>query len=279
MEFDKHRRKIRRGTLKKKSEIMQDILDAFKKADTSDFPDFYNYENPLEMGLWVLWVAKDRLEIKKLTAEQIASVIRDVKEISIDAKSINNSFAPAKGKVHTYHEDGEVYFEIMKPGKDHLLSLIRKGSVEAFYFEPGKKFSTKRLLSRSVLEELKGKLKIVDPYCGERTLDILKDAKNKTIEFLTRVEKINEKERNRFLRELQDFKSEYPTIEFRNYLNADIHDRYIISENSLVILGHSLKDLGSKESFVIVLNKETSRNILEALIENFNRRWKQATEL
>jgi len=262
--------------------MIMDIVDLTKKfseADTSDFPDFYNYTNPLEMGLWVLWVAKDKLGIRKLTAEQIASIIIDVKETSIDAKSINNAFTPAKGKIHIYHENGETYFEIMKLGKDHLLSLIKQGLVEVFYFEPGKKYSTKKMLSKGILEGLKGRLQIVDPYCSERTLDILKDMQNKTIEFLTRVENLSEKDRDRFLRNLQDFKSEYPMIEFRNYPNTDIHDRYIISGNTLVILGHSFKDLGSKESFAIVLNKESSKNIVDALVENFSRRWKQATKL
>jgi hypothetical protein len=254
------------------------LTKKFSEVDTSDFPDF-NYKKPFEMGLWVLWVAKDKLQIKKLSAEHIACVIRDVKEISIHAKSINNAFTRAKGKVHIYHENGGVYFEIMKPGKNHLLSLIMEGSVEVFHFEPGKKYSTKRVLSKGILEGLQGKLQIVDPYCSERTLDILKDVKNKAIEFLTRVENLNKKERDRFLRELQDFKTEYPMIEFRNYPNTDIHDRYVISENSLVILGHSLKDLGSKESFAIVLNNEGSKNIVEALIEIFNRRWKRAARL
>jgi hypothetical protein len=255
------------------------LTTKFSNADTSDFPDFYYYKNPLEMGLWVLWVAKDKLGSKKLTAEEIASVIRDVKEISIDAKSINYSFTPAKGKVHIHHGNGEVYFEIMKPGRDHLLSLIKQGSVEIFYFQPDQKYSTKRTLSKSIMEGLKGKLQIVDPYCSERTLDILRDIKDTKVEFLTRVENLKEKERERFLRELGDFKPEYRNIEFRNYLNTDIHDRYIISERSLVILGHSFKDLGSKESFAIVLDKDNSRNIVEALTENFNRRWKQATKL
>jgi hypothetical protein len=259
--------------------LKEDIVNKFKEVDVSDFPDFYNYKNPLEMGLWVLWVAKDKLGIRKLTAEQIASIIIDVKETSVDAKSINNAFTPAKGKIHIYHENGETYFEIMKLGKDHLLSLIKQGSVEVFYFEPGKKYSTKKMLSKGILEELQGKLQIVDPYCSERTLDILKDMQNKTIEFLTRVENLSEKDRDRFLRNLQDFESEYPMIEFRNYPNTDIHDRYIISGNTLVILGHSFKDLGSKESFAIVLNKESSKNIVDALIENFSRRWKQATKL
>lgn len=44
------------------------------------------------------------------------------------AKSSNDSFMPAKGKIHIYHEKGETYFEIMKTGKDHLLSLIKQGS-------------------------------------------------------------------------------------------------------------------------------------------------------
>ena len=129
------------------------------------------------------------------------------------------------------------------------------------------------------MDSLKGELRIVDPYCGERTLDILNNVKNRVVKFLTRVENLREKERNRFLRELQDFKSENPNIEFRNYLHTDIHDRYIISSELLVILGHSIKDLGGKESFAIILNKDTSKNIVEALIENFNKRWQQSNTL
>jgi hypothetical protein len=255
------------------------LIAKFSNANVSDFPDFNLFKNPLERGLWVLWIAKEKLNIKKMTAEQIASVILDVKEVSIDAKSINYSFAPAKGKVHIYHENGTVYFEIMKTGKDHLLSLVKQGSVEVLYFQPDQKFSTKRTLSKNILEGLQGKLQIVDPYCSERTLDVLKDLKDREVDFLTRVENLREKERERFLRELQDFKSEFPTIKFRNYPNADIHDRYIISENSLVILGHSVKDLGSKESFAIILDNDSNRNVAEALTENFNRRWKQAAIL
>ena len=256
-----------------------ELTQKFCEVNTADFPNFYSCKRPLEMGLWVLWVAKEKLGVKKLTAEQIASIIRDIKEISIDAKSINNAFKRAKGKVHVYHENGKTYFEVMKPGKEYLFALVKKGSIEVFYFEPGKKYSTKRVLSQHILENLPGNLQIVDPYCGIRTLDILRDLKNKTIQFLTRIEHLNEKEKERFLRELQDFKAEYPKVEFRSYPNTDLHDRYIISENALVILGHSLKDLGSKESFAIVLEKNSNRNIVDALIEIFNRRWKQAIRL
>jgi len=256
-----------------------EISKKFAEINISDFPDFYNYKNPLKRSLWILWVTKDKLKIKKLTAEQIASIIRNVKEISIDAKSITRSFNKAGDKIYTYKESEEVYFEIMKPGKDHLISHIKEGSIEVFYFESDKRYTSKRILSKNILHNLKGELRIVDPYCGERTLDILSNVKNRVVKFLTRVENLREKDKNRFLRELKDFKSEHSKIEFKNYPHKDIHDRYIISSELLVILGHSIKDLGAKESFAIILNKDTNKNIVEALIENFNRRWKQSSIL
>jgi hypothetical protein len=255
-----------------------EIIESFSKIDISDFPDFFSYDNPLEMGLWVLWVAKEKLNIKKLSAEQIASIIRDVKEISIDARSITNSFNPAKKKIHSYKVDGETYFEIMKPGKDYLLSLTKEGYIEVFYFEPGKPYSNKRIVSKEILNTLKGELKIVDPYCDIKTLDILKEVKNATIKFLSRTDNLKDK-KARFLRQLQDFKAEHLHVEVRDYPYDDIHDRYILSSEGLILLGHSIKDLGNKESFAISLNKKAYRNLIEAIIENFGRRWEQSKPL
>ena len=258
---------------------IENVIKEFKKTDTSDFPDFYVYGNRINMALWVLWVAKEKLGIRKLSAEQIASIITDVKEISTNAKSITYSLNRAGTRIHTRKENGEVYFEIMKPGKDYLISHAREGSIKLFYFEPNKRFTSKRLLAKNVLGNLKGDLRIIDPYCGERTLDILKDVKNRTVKFLTQLDSLRDRERNRFLRELQDFKLENPNIEFRNYPHKDIHDRYMISSELLVILGHSIKDLGAKESFAIILKKDTNKNIVEALVESFQRRWKQSSPL
>lgn len=253
-----------------------EIVKKFKNLDTSEFTDFYQYKKPLDMGLWVLWVAKEKLKVMMLTSEQIASIIVSVKEVSINAKSITNSLNRAGDKIHRHSKDSQIYFEIMKSGKDYLVSQAQQGFIKIFYFEPDRQFTSKKILSKNVLANLKGELKIVDPYCGERTLDIIRNVKNQKIRFMTRIDNIKPNRRSGFLRELQDFKHENPNTEFRSYPNKDIHDRYIISSTSLVILGHSIKDLGNKESFAIVLDKNTSKNIFESLTENFNRRWKQS---
>jgi len=259
-------------TLKKLNNI--NLIKSFESIDVSSFPDFYNYTKPLEQGLWVLWVSKEKLQIRKLSAEQISKIIIEVKEVSIGEKSISTSFNRAKKKIHSYKEGDSIYYEIMKAGKEFLLAHEKTSTVTTFYFEPDKKYSSKRLLVTTVLSNLKGDLRIVDPYCNLRTLDVMSGVKNKVL-FMTKLNNINkQKDRNKFLRELQDFKSEHTNIEFGDYQNNDIHDRYIVTDDLIIILGHSIKDLGGKESFAIVLNKSSSKNIHEALIENFNRRWK-----
>lgn len=254
-----------------------DLIRKIKEADTNDYPDFSKYSRPLDMALWVLWVAKDEAGERKLTGEQIASIIIETQEISANANSIVNALNRASDKVHRYYEDNNVYFEIMKPGKEYLMSLTISDLVNVVYFEPERKFTAKRLLKNQILENLTGNLKIVDPYCGDRTLDILESIKDRNVKLLTRVENLRDREKQKLLREITDFKTENPTIEIRNYPHSDIHDRYIISESEVVIIGHSIKDLGAKETFAIILDSDKNIDIYEVLHNNFNRRWNIST--
>lgn len=253
------------------------IYRRLTRLDTSDLPSFCDCRTVIHKSLWVLWVGKDKLKIRKMGAEQISTILRDIKEVSIEARSITQALKRAGDKVYCYRDSGQILYEIMKSGKDYLMSLRPQGTLEVFYFEPEHRYSSKRLLVTGILEPLIGELRIVDPYCGERTLDVIKGVKARPIKFLARLENLaNGEMKNRFLRELKEFKIENPDIEFRDYPNKDLHDRYIIATNAVVLLGHSIKDLGAKESFAIVLNEASSKNIYEALVENFNRRWKQS---
>jgi hypothetical protein len=254
-----------------------DIQQKYQEVDTGDILSFDDCQTPLDMALYVLWVAKDKVGIRKLSAQQISSILIDAHEVSITKRSIIQALNKAGNKVHRYREDKSITFEIMKAGKEHLTSLKGKGNLSVLYFEPEKRYSSKRLLVNDILEPLSGELRIIDPYCGERTFDVIKDTKCRPIKFLTKIENIkNKNAKNKLLRELQDFKIENKDIEFRDYQHKDLHDRYIISANAIVLLGHSIKDLGAKESFAVVLNETSSKNIYEALSQNFDRRWKQS---
>ncbi len=128
-------------------EDREEFITKFREADKSSIVDFTACEKPLDMALWVLFVAKEKLGQKRLMVEQIASTIIDAEEISITENSIRNALKRALDKVHRYYENGDTYYEIMKSGKDYLLSLRKTGVVSAFYFEPDTRYTAKRMLS------------------------------------------------------------------------------------------------------------------------------------
>ncbi|MDE2217136.1 MAG: hypothetical protein KGJ87_08275, partial [Planctomycetota bacterium] len=59
----------------------------------------------------------------------------------------------------------------------------------------------------------------------------------------------------------------------------ELHDRYIIAKNALVVIGHGIKDLASKESFIIFLPEKLVTGFLPKLKKIFDERWKKSTKL
>ena len=43
----------------------------------------------------------------------------------------------------------------------------------------------------------------------------------------------------------------------------DLHDRFVLSEAKILLVGHGLKDIGAKESFVIVLPRTFAPDLLD----------------
>ncbi len=267
----------------KKREYDTPSREYFADPSVPGLPTFNHDWKPLEAALWVLWAAKDGAHIPSLSALNIAKILVQFLEVSITARGVANAFNRSKSKklVHISKKGTTPLYSIMQPGKEHLIaeSQSKAGSVQVFCFQPGKKYTSKSVLADQILAEITGQLSIVDPYCGPGTLDILARARIDNGRFLTRLSNLTQAQKGHFLRDLGDFKSEHPQIEFRDYPNPDIHDRYVVGVNSFAILGHSIKDMGGKESFVIVLDVESNQNIAQAIKESFNRRWRVATTL
>lgn len=248
-------------------------IHLFDKAAGSHLPDIHSLPSPIDKILWVLWVAKDVGE-SPLDSLQISQVLREIYEINIHPTAIDEILKKVGDEICIHNKGKFPDYEIMREGKDYLTA--NNNGLQLFYFEPNKKFTSQRILSNKILDNLKGELNIVDPYCGSGALDVL-HGKNRTIRFLTNLDNLGQNDKDRMVREIKKFKAENVHVEFRDYPAKDIHDRYIISDDALVLLGHGMGDLGGKESFAIVLNKAVNENIFEAMDEAFNRRWKQAT--
>ena len=99
-------------------------------------------------------------------------------------------------------------------------------------------------------------------------MDLLERFKKNKIRFL-----FSKKQSKLGERDIEDFKYEYGNIIFRKYENNHLHDRYIISNNMLLIIGHGLS-LRNKETFLILLDDSVAKDLRLSLLQTFDRRWK-----
>ncbi|MGD1096209.1 MAG: hypothetical protein ABSB35_29980, partial [Bryobacteraceae bacterium] len=150
-------------------------------------------------------------------------------------------------------------------------------STKVIHLHSGKLWGA-HLATAKLFQELQGELCICDPYYGIGSLLRLSElAHCNPIRFLT--QRADSKERSFIGKALKDFTSQHTHVEFRQYTANDLHDRYLLTASEIVILGHGLKDIGGKESFVIRLNKDTCGDVIDTESRSFDSRWSAATQL
>jgi len=144
----------------------------------------------------------------------------------------------------------------------------RNEDIQVYYFEPGKPRSS-RMDFVKILNSLSGNIDICDPYLNKDTLEALEEIKKAQVRFLTADKKENIKvsEQN-----LKDFKKENDNIEIRSFFSDYLHDRYIITNDRLFLLGHGFS-IRNKESFVVELPKKFSKDLIQSLKTTFDIRW------
>ena len=80
-------------------------------------------------------------------------------------------------------------------------------------------------------------------------------------------------------RVISEFKKEHPHIHFRCHEAGNFHDRFVLSDSEIILIGHGLKDLGNKESFVIRLTDSIAHDVIMSARESFEQKWPSATLL
>jgi hypothetical protein len=144
-----------------------------------------------------------------------------------------------------------------------------------FSVEAGKP-RTAHLALTELFNTVSGEIRICDPYYGTGSLvrlDLLTHCS--PIRFLTK--KANSAEASHLPRYLQEWKQQHGAVEFRKAAGQELHDRYLLSDAELIILGHGLKDVGNKDSFVIRIPHSLAPDMLVSVRTSFDQRWQSAT--
>ncbi len=252
----------------------RDLGRRIRDSNRSELPDLYVLDKPLHKVLWVL-AAVDGIGWRyPMFNEEIRLVLEEFK-VALTPRQPTNALSRAGDKVIRKDLDGQTAYRIAQPGLAEVQKLFPREGIEVIYAEPGKKWTARKKLNELAMT-VDGDLLIADRYYGERSLYVLEELAERKgeVRFLTcETRESVGKLRTSF----HDLMKEKQNLEVRIYPHKyDLHDRFILGDNALIIVGHGIKDLGGSESFVIRISDSTAKDLMALVRSNFESRWQRA---
>ncbi len=241
----------------KSADLCRGIATKIRKETLPDLPDLYVVANPLHKALWALAAAEDVGWDSPMTTEEIQLLLEELKA-SVTRRQVTNALS--------------------RTGRQDLRGLSPIEGVEVVYAEPGKKWSARKKLNE-LADTVKGDLLVADRYYGERSLLVLEELTRRkgSVRFLT----CETGEKPAKLRTLfHDLMAEKKNLQVRIYpIKQDMHDRYILGDDALIIVGQGIKDLGRSESFVIRISESLAKGLMTLVRSSFEGRWQASNSV
>ncbi len=253
------------------------LLEVFENLEETTKQLLADVKSPLILGLATLTLAESKAQRQYMPVEHIVAAL-EAAGVAVKSTQISKAFSRAGNKISRKILEGETCYRIMTSGRREVETLFEsEGEINVSYIEGGKPRTARKLLA-DILSSLTGEVKVCDPYYGLRTLDALEMIPATcTVKFLTA--QTTEKP-IKLLGAIADFKRERPNTELRIFPDPkSLHDRYVLSNRLLLILGHGIKDIGNKESFVVSISNDYAGDLIESLEKTFEERWATSTAI
>lgn len=216
---------------------------------------------------WVLASVRDCQDLDYLTPADVSDILRDVQGIHLPRQRVSAILQQERGTVSRRRITGKNYYKIMKEGVDLVVPAIQT----AIYVDPENALTHIRRFE-DVLAGLNGDLRICDPYVENKTLDLLVECRSaSSVSLLT----ANVLKESKLRRDLAAFEQEHSLdLEIRIVGQGLLHDRYIIHDGGMLMLGASLNGFAKKQSFIVPLGPD----IKAATMLAFQRMWSSASK-
>jgi hypothetical protein len=234
-------------------------------------------DSPMLAAFAALDIANNEAQLDRLTCEEIVACL-EAAGVAFSKVSIARSLNRAGNKVSvTTNGNGDPTYKLMTKGKRDVEDILGGELLSVVRIEAGQP-RTARIRLAEVIARIKGTVRICDPFYGLRSLDSLDHVpKQSPIRFLT--SKTNESP-TKLNAAIKDLQKERPNCEFKLAgTGHGIHDRYVLTDDFLLLLGHGLKDIGGKESFIVRLDKDLAPDLLKEIGQSFDARWQAGSPL
>lgn len=231
---------------------------------------------PLDQGIGALHIARSQCEIASLSIDEIASAL-EAADVPVTRKAVQNAFSRAGRRVTKRVVQGVRKYSLTIPGIRQAQRLLAVGDLTVLYVDGDQPRTAMKRLA-DVLSDLHGPVQASDPYYGERSLDVLEMIPEECqTRFLTAH---TTEDQGKLRRLIADFRKERPRTEIRLYPNPkELHDRYVLSDERLLVVGHGLKDVGRKESFIFQIGRALAPDLLDTVRGVFDQRWERGTPI
>lgn len=258
------------------SPVESDLASCFEKLPEEMKLTLDEIDGPMRLGLCALIIAADRCGQVLLSIDEIAEAL-DAAGIHADREKLLRGFARAGKRLSRKEIDGVTKYKATITARRELGSYVSEGPIQLVYVKTGTPRTARKQLG-GILEGLSGVVRILDPYYGKRTLDVLELIPDSCeVRFLTAKTTENEA---RLRRAISDFRKEHRATYMRIYPRPrNIHDRYIIDDRELLIIGHGLKDIGGRESFIIRIDESIAGGIVREIRESFDAKWEESSPI
>jgi len=159
---------------------------------------------------------------------------------------------------------GSWEFSILQDGED----FVRVPDDKVLFIDPENAVQAVLTL-HDLLAGLVGDARLCDPYLDDSTIEHLASApKTVPIRLLTS----NVKDSGKLRQLLKATKTEGRTIDVRVTPTKSLHDRYLIDDNRMIIMGTSLNGFAKKQSFLVLVGPDFRAELANV----FDRYWSMA---
>jgi hypothetical protein len=221
-----------------------------------------SFEEPVLQALTVLLIHKQ--DTQWMTAAEISKELRDQHGIGLHWKKIESAFEDNPSAVARRKASKQWQFRILRAGEE----LLGAAQSTILFIDPTQAVKATMSL-HDFFYKLKGTVRVCDAYLDNTTLEHLHALdKSVTVQLLTK----NVKDSGPLRRIVAAWKSEGRTLEIRVDGTAPLHDRYIIDDSIMTILGTSLNGFGKKQCFII----QTGPDLRAVVLPVFDGLWKSA---
>ena len=225
---------------------MNDLGQQVRSAvESAGCPHPATLPGDLERTLLVLLIAGDHLDIDWLTPHEISIALRDGFRLHVPRQRVQ-SLLDANRELAIRHKiSGKRKYQILNAGERRVQATA---STDVVFIQPENALTRVRQV-QELMSACTGVVRLCDPYLAPRSLDYIASLTS-AAEVRVLTQQIDKE--NSLRRDLKPLALQLGIpVTIRRANTRVLHDRYLIDDSEMFILGTSLNGIGLKQSMMV----------------------------